>query len=56
MSQAKPPFIASPPPHLSAKRQVARAEIFHVVRENVRVGGAVATRHGDSKLGGGRAG
>jgi hypothetical protein len=33
-----------------------RRRIFHVVRENVRVAGAEATRHGDSPVGGGRAG
>ncbi len=30
--------------------------IFHVVKQNVRAEGAVATRHGDSPLGGGREG
>ncbi len=55
MSQAKPPFIVSPPPTSRPKSKL-RGRIFHVVRENVRVGGAVATRHGDSPLGGGRAG
>ncbi len=55
MSQAKPPFIASPPP-TSRPKSGLRGQIFHVVKENVRVGGAVATGHGDSPLGGGRAG
>ncbi len=52
MSQAKPPFIASPPSPLPKLRR----RIFHMVRENVRVAGAEATRHGDSPVGGGRAG
>ncbi len=52
MSQAKPPFKASPPPPL---RKLQR-RIFHVVKGNVRVAGAEATRHGDSPDGGGRAG
>ncbi len=52
MSQAKPRFIVSPPPPLGKLRQ----RIFHVVRENVQVAGAEATRHGDSPVGGGRAG
>ncbi len=52
MSQAKPPFIASPP--TSRPKGGFWGRIFHVVKENVWVGGAVATRHGDSPLGGGR--
>jgi hypothetical protein len=48
VSQAKPPFKASPPPIPKLRRR-----IFHVVRWNVRVGGAEATRHGDSLVGGG---
>ncbi len=55
MSQAKPPFIASPPP-TSRPKGKWRGRIFHVVRENVRVGGAMATHHSDTPLGGGRAG
>ncbi len=39
MSQAKPPFKASPPPLCKLRRR-----IFHVVRGNVRVAGAEATR------------
>ncbi len=54
MSQAKPPFIVSPP--TSSQVGKLRWQIFDVVRENVRVGGAEATRHGDSPFGGGRAG
>ncbi len=51
MSQAKPPFKASPPPTSS---QVATADP-HVVKGTVRVAGAEATRHGDSPDGvGGR--
>ncbi len=50
MSQAKPPFKASPPPPRKLRRR-----IFHVVKGNVRVAGAKATRHGDSQIkGGGR--
>ena len=51
MSQAKPPFKASPPPP-----RKLRQRIFHVVKGNVRVAGAEATRHGDSPDRGGRAG
>ncbi len=42
MSQAKPPFIAPP---ASRPKGKLRGRVFHMVRENVRVGGAVATRH-----------
>ncbi len=52
MSQAKPPFKASSPPPLRKLQQ----RIFHVVRGNVQVAAAEATRHGDSPVGGGRAG
>ncbi len=52
MSQAKPPFKASPPP----PPRKLRRRIFHVVKGNVRVAGAKATRHGYSPDGGGRAG
>ncbi len=54
VSQAKPPFIASPPS--SRPKSGFWGQIFHVVKENMRVGRAVATRHGDWPLGGGRAG
>ncbi len=53
-SQAAIPSV--PPPPTSRPKGKLRGRIFHVVRENVRVGGVVATRHGDSPLGGGRAG
>ncbi len=49
MSQAKPPFKASPPPPL----RKLRWRIFHMVKGNVRVAGAKATRHGYSPDGGG---
>ncbi len=52
MSQAKPPFKASPPP----PPRKLRWRIFHMEESSVRVAGAVATRHGDSTDGGGRAG
>ncbi len=39
MSQAKPPFKASPPPPLRKLRR----RIFHMVRGNVPVAGAEAT-------------
>ncbi len=54
MIQAKPRFKASPP--TSSQVGKLRRRIFHVVRENVRVACAEATRHGDSPVGGGRAG
>ncbi len=44
--------IHSVPPPLRKLRR----RIFHVVRGNVRVAGAEVTRHGDSPVGGGRAG
>ncbi len=51
MSQAKPLYIESPPPQLSAKRQVARVDF-------PRVEGKCASwrRRGKSPLGGGRVG
>ncbi len=52
MSQAKPPFKASPPP----PPRKLRRRIFHVVKGNVRVAVAEATPHGYSPDGGGRAG
>ncbi len=55
MSQAKLPFIASPPPPPSQVCKLRR-RIFHVVWENVRFAGAEATRYGNSPVGGGRAG
>ncbi len=45
--------IHSVPPPTFRPKSGLRGRIFHVVRENVRVGGAVATRHGDLPLGGG---
>ncbi len=51
MSQAKPPFKASPPPPRKLQQR-----IFHVVKGNVRVAGAVATRQIYSRDGGGRRG
>ena len=51
MSQAKPPFKASPPPP-----RKLRPQIFHVEERNVRVAGAFATRQIYSRDGGGRAG
>ncbi len=53
MSQAKQPFIASPPPPPLRK---LRRRIFQVVRGNVRVAGTEATHHGDWPVGGERAG
>ncbi len=53
MSQAMPPFKASPPPPPPRK---LRRRIFHVVKGNVQVAGAVAIRQSDSPDGGGRAG
>ncbi len=51
MSQAKPPFKASPPPPRRLRRR-----IFHVVKGNVRVAGAIATRQIYSRDGEGRVG
>ncbi len=48
MSQAKPPFKAPPPPPPPRK---LRRRIFHVVKGNVQVAGAEATRQME---GGGR--
>ncbi len=48
MSQAKPPFKASPPPPCKFQRR-----IYHVVERNVRVAGAVFTRQIYSRDGGG---
>ena len=52
MSQAKPPFKASPPP----PPRKLRRRIYHVVKGNVQVAGAEATRHGYSPDRGGRVG
>ncbi len=49
MSQAKPPFKASPPP----PPRKLRRRIFHVEERNVRVDGTVATRQVYSRDGGG---
>ncbi len=51
MSQAKPPFKASPPPPRKLRRR-----IFHMVKGNVRVAGAEATRQIYSRDGGGEGG
>ncbi len=51
MSQAKPPFKASPPPPCKLRRR-----IFHVVKGNVQVAGAVATRQIYLRDRGGKAG
>ncbi len=48
--------IHSIPPPTSSRIGGFWGRIFHVVKENVRVGGAVATRHKNSPFGGGRAG
>jgi hypothetical protein len=49
-SQAAIQGLPPPPPRKLRRR------IFHVVKGNVRVSGAEATRHGYSPDGGGRAG